>query len=125
MRFNKFLVALSFITFMALIYVYQQAQIFYLAYQSDKKQARLQDSLDKNSILKYNMNVFASLPYLDRSFLSKCSDFELPQEQRLVQLDLTVGPTVLYSKVSEKKPNLFSKFLNIITKQAEAKPINR
>ena len=124
MRLLKILSVISFITFMALVYVYQQTQIFYLAYQSDKKQAQLQDALETNNILRYNIGVFSSLPYLDKNLLAKYSDFEIPNEQRLVRLNIKQGKTSS-SRVLEKRSNLFSKFFNVIIKQAEARTLNR
>lgn len=109
---------------MSLVYVYQQTQIFYLAYQGDRRQRKLQELLDRNNVLRYNLNVYSSLPYLDKGLFVKSADFEIPQVQRLVKLDFTQTKT-RPTRNPEKNKNLFSNLFNIITKQAEARPINR
>lgn len=122
MRLLKTLLIIALVTFTALIYVYQQTQIFYLAYRNDKKQALLQETIDKNNILRYNEKVLSSLPYIEKKLLASYSDFEIPQEQRLVRLDLT---TQGRSEFSRPRNNILVRFFNSITRQAEAKPINR
>ena len=109
---------------MSLVCVYQQKQIFYLAYQGDRKQTKLQELLDRNNVLRYNLNVYSSLPYLDKRLFVKSADFEIPQVQRLVKLDFTQTKTRM-TRNPEKNKNLFTNLFNIITKQAEARPINR
>ena len=124
MRLRRFSLLIFFITFMSLVCVYQQKQIFYLAYQGDRKQTKLQELLDRNNVLRYNLNVYSSLPYLDKRLFVKSADFEIPQVQRLVKLDFTQTKTRM-TRNPEKNKNLFTNLFNIITKQAEARPINR
>lgn len=121
MRLLKTLLIISTITLTALLYVYQQTQIFYLAYQNDKKQARLQEAIDKNNILRYNEKVLSSLPYIEKKLLARHSDFEIPREQRIVRLDLATQSRAEFVKTN----NILVRFFNSITRQAEAKPVNR
>ncbi len=124
MRFPKFLLVLSCITFIALVYTYQQSQIFYLAYQTNKRQSRLQETLDRNHILRYNIGVFGSLPCLEKSLLIGDSDFEIAQDKQLVRLKVIKAEEIA-NLATRNKPNLILSLFNIITKQAEARPINR
>lgn len=122
MRVSKFLLLISFITFMALVYVYQQSEIFYLAYLGGKKQAILADLLDKNNIFRYNINRFSSLPYLDSKILHNV-DFEIPAAKQLVRLPITQDNIKINSE-SERKPNIVFSFFGK-ARQAQAQTLNR
>ena len=124
MKLLRVLLVICLVTLTALLYVYQQTQIFYLAYRNDKKQARLQESIDNNNILRYNIGVLSSLPYIEKKLLAKYSDFEIPEEQRMVKLNLITQRSQARQS-TKKRTNVFARFFNSITKQAEAKPINR
>lgn len=124
MRLPKFLIVISTVTLLAMIYVHQQTEIFYLAYGREKKQANLQELIDRNNILRYNTSLLSSLPYLDKKLFVNNADFEIPQEQRLVKLIL-VEKELNVANNFKKRENLFSKFFNIMTQQAEAKPLNQ
>jgi hypothetical protein len=107
MRLPKFLIVISTMTLLAMIYVHQQTAIFYLAYAGEKKQANLQELLDRNNILRYNTSLLSSLPYLDKKLFVKNSDFEIPQEQRLVKLNL-IQEDINITNNLKKRENLFS-----------------
>jgi len=85
MRVSKFLTIVFSITAFSLLYVYQQTEIFRLAYVGQKKQAFYEDLLDKNSILRYNMESNASLVHIG-SKISGSADFQMPDSYRLISL---------------------------------------
>lgn len=121
MRLSKFLIIIVFITCLCLLYVYQQTEIFRLAYTGQKKNTRLDELLDKNAILRYNINSNSSVVNLADK-LSANADFQIPENYRLVR--------VVFSKASLKlretpkgKPALLSRIFSI-KRQAEAETIN-
>ena len=85
MRLNKFLSMAFFVTFFSLLYVYQQSEIIRLAYAGQKQRMVFQDLLDKNSVLRYNIERSASLVSIG-SNISGNSDFQMPDKYQLVKL---------------------------------------
>lgn len=110
-----------FITFISLIYVYQQNEIFYLAYSGGKRQAVLSDLLDANNILRYNINKCSSLTYLDEKILRKL-DFELPAPGQLVKLEVGRNNANLNSGLNKRTNLIFSFFSG--GRQAQAQTLN-
>lgn len=109
------------ITCLCLLYVYQQTEIFRLAYLGQKKQTYFKDLLDKNSILRYNIDKNASLVCVG-SKISGYSDFKMPDAFRLMRLT----PSKEGLKLKErppKKETIFSRLFGI-KRQAEAKTIS-
>ena len=122
MRLSKFLFLTSFVTLIALTYVYQQNEIFYFAYLGSKKQAMLTDLLDKNNFFRYNIDRFSSLPYLDNKILRNV-DFEIPATKQLVRLQ-TTQDNIEIAQGAKKRPNVFFSFFSR-ARQAQAQPLNR
>jgi len=121
MKLSKFLLTISSITLISLLYVYQQTEIVRLAYVGEKKTTVFQDLLDKNSILRYNIGRSVSLVQLG-SKISGSANYEMPATYRLVKLApsrdiLRPGAQAL------KKESLLSRLFGIKT-QAEARTIN-
>ena len=85
MRISKFVTIVTFITCFSLLYVYQQSEIFRLAYIGQKNQVSFQELLDKNNILKYNIDRNASLISIGNK-ISNEKDFQMPDSYRLVKL---------------------------------------
>ena len=120
MKLSKFLSITTFVTLLSLLYVWQQTEVFRLAYVGQKKEVAFHDLLDKNAILRYNVKKNASLIYIgDR--VAKVSDYEMPGNYRLVRLALP-GDLKVSKRVS-KKENIVSRLFGI-KQQAEAKTTN-
>lgn len=120
MKISKFLAIAIVSTCLSLLYVWQQTEIFRLAYLGQKKEVTHQDLLDKNSILRYNVKRNASLVYIANA-VSKEADFQMPESFRLVR---AVAPSkILVSESLPKKQNLLSRLFGV-RRQAEAKTIN-
>ena len=110
---------MALVTFFALIYVCQQTAIFRLAYVGQKKLVLFQELLDKNSLLRYNINKTTSLVAIgNRVYESRA--FEMPNSYRLVKL-ITSEKSLRRGAVS--KTNIASRLLGV-TRQAEAKTLN-
>ncbi|MGD0336474.1 MAG: hypothetical protein ABSB18_05175 [Candidatus Omnitrophota bacterium] len=121
MQMPKFLSIVFFLTGFSLLYVYQQTEIFHLAYVGQKKQGSFSELLDKNSILRYNIKKNASLTCIGSKF-SGTSDYEMPNSYCLV----TVAPprkSGVLAVASRSGETLLSRIFSI-KRQAEAKTIN-
>jgi len=121
MRLSKFLLVISFITLFFLLYVYQQTEIFRLGYVTVRSQTIFQDLLDKNSILRYNIERKASLVHIFNK-VSECADFEMPATYQLVRLT-SLKEGLRPGTRSLKRENFVWRFFSI-KRQAEAKTIN-
>ncbi len=121
MRVSKFLSIIFLITCICLLYVYQQTEIFRLAYEGQKKQALSQESLDKNTILRYNISSSASLVEIG-SRLSGYAELQIPDTYRLVRLESSPERLRIKGK-SPKRETILSRLFGV-KRQAEARPIN-
>jgi hypothetical protein len=120
MRLSKFLLLIASITMLCLLHVYQQTEIFRFAYLGQKKLVLLQDLLDKNAILRYNIEKDGSLIHIC-SRISEGADFQMPDTYRLVRMKQP--KEMLAAKPVSHKENILSRLFGI-TRQAEAKTIN-
>ena len=93
MRLSRFLSVIFFITGLCLLHVYQQTEIFRYAYAGQKKLGLMQDLLDKNVVLRYNIEKNTSLVRIGDK-ISEDKDFEMPDSYRLVRLKNPVCPAV-------------------------------
>ena len=109
-------------TFIAVVYVYQQSEIFYLAYLGGKKQTILADLLDKNNIFRYNINRLSSLTSLENKILNDV-DFEIPAVKTLVRLNVERENTKINPESKGKTNIIFSFFTR--ARQAQAQTLNR
>jgi len=121
MRMNKFLSMVIFITFFSVLYVYQQSEIIRMAYAGQKQYAVFQDLLDKNSILRYNIEKNSSLVNIGSS-LSDRSDFQMPDKYQLVKLVATPAGVAL-AEAGGSRQGLVSRILGL-NRQAQAKTVN-
>lgn len=122
MKVSKFLLLVSSITVFVILYVYQQSEIFRLGYLIDKRQASFQELLDKNALLRYNVQKNASLIHLGAR-ISAGADFQMPDTYRLVKVVYPAANLKPAGKLTGKE-NIFVRIFGVKT-QAEAKTINR
>ena len=109
------------VTFFSLLYVYQQTEIIRLAYAEQKQYAVFQGLLDKNSILRYNMEKNCSLVNIGGS-VSNHSDFQMPDKYQLVRL-VPSKEGVTFAQGAANKETLLARIFGI-KRQAEARTIN-
>jgi hypothetical protein len=109
------------VTFVSLFYVYQQSEIVRLAYAQQKQHVVFQELLDKNSLLRYNIEKNCSLVSIGQS-VSNRSDFQMPDKYQLVRLVPTKEGVTLVEQ-SANKETLLARVFGI-RGQAEAKTIN-
>jgi hypothetical protein len=121
MKLSRFILITTIVTFLCVLYVYQQTEILRLAYLGQKKRVAFDDLLDKNSILRYNINKGVSLVRIGDS-VSKCTDYEMPNSYRLVKF-IRSEDNLKIGALAVKKENFLSRLFGI-KRQAEAKTIN-
>jgi len=121
MKLSKFLLGTIFVTLFSVLYVFQQSEIFRLAYVGQKKVTSFQDLLDKNAILRYNMGKSVSLVRIG-NMISQAKDYEMPDTYKLVRLSQPLE-NLKVAEHSYKQESTFSRLFGI-KKQAEAKTIN-
>lgn len=121
MKLNRFLSTTIFVTLFGILYVYQQTEIFRLSYEGEKRQVILQDLLEKNNILRYNIKRNNSLVKIGERFIAS-SDFEMPANFRLVRLK-TPEENLRLVRQSTGRLNILARLFSI-KRQAEAKTLN-
>ncbi len=120
MRLSGFMCLAVFGTLFSLLYVYQQTEIFRLAYDGQKKVSLVEDLLDKNTILRYNISQNSSLIRIGNK-VSSGTDFQMPDTYKLVKLTYPLAGSQA-NKYVIKKETVVSRLFGI-KRQAEAKTI--
>ena len=85
MKMSKFLSVTVFVTSFCVLYVYQQSEIFRLAYLGSKKQNNYNELFDKNTALSYNIKKSSSLVNIGTR-INGSSDFQMPDNYRFVKV---------------------------------------
>jgi hypothetical protein len=101
--------------------VYQQTEIFRLAYQGQKKQAFFEELLNKNTVLQYHIKKGASLVRIG-DMISQGRDLQMPDSYGLVRIKRSAESPVTYAR-RDIPQNLFAR-LFAVKRQAEAYTIN-
>jgi hypothetical protein len=120
MNLKKTLKILVFLLPLALIYVWQGTQVFKLAYQMENKVCVYKELLEKNSILRYNIDVKISSQEMGQGFLAKDKDLKIADSVFIVKAkNNTQEPNSIYSKL--ERENHLLRFFNPPA-EAESKP---
>lgn len=120
MKLSKFISIVGLFTCISLLYVYQQSEIFRLAYTGQKHLTVFQELLDKNTVLKYNIEKNASLIRIGNK-IYEGADFQMPDSYQLVRLERSLEN--LKNEGLPKKENIVSRIFGVRS-QAEARTIN-
>ena len=121
MKLTKFFSAVVFITSFSVLYVYQQSEIFRLAYLGQKKQAVFTELLDKNTALRYNINKSSSLVNIGAR-ISGTNDFQMPDNYRFVKFISSSGGLKLADQ-RQAQEGLLARIFSL-KHEAQAKTIN-
>jgi hypothetical protein len=121
MKLTKFFSAVIFITSFSVLYVYQQSEIFRLAYLGQKKQATYTELLDKNTALRYSINKSSSLVNIGAR-ISTTNDFQMPDNYRFVKFIASPEGLKLANQNSGQE-SLLAKIFSL-KREAQAKTIN-
>ena len=118
---SKFLSVTVFVTSFCVLYVYQQSEIFRLAYLDSKRQNTYNELLDKNTALSYNIKKGSSLVNIG-SRISGTNDFQMPDNYRFVKV-ITSKDGLRPVNQSQAKTGLLASIFSL-KREAQAKTIN-
>jgi len=121
MKLTKFFSAVVFVTSFSVLYVYQQSEIFRLAYLGQKKQVIFTELLDKNTALMYNINKSSSLVNIGAR-ISGSDDFQMPDNYRFVKFISSSGNLKLADQRQDQE-GLLARIFSL-KREAQAKTIN-
>ncbi|MFA5118875.1 MAG: hypothetical protein WC695_08535 [Candidatus Omnitrophota bacterium] len=121
MKLSRFLVIAVFVTSFAVLYVWQQTEIIRLAYTGQKSLSVFQDSLDNNSVLRYNLKRKTSLINIGNRVEGN-KDFQMPDSYCLVKLASQKEDLGLVSRAPVKRENILARLFGI-KMQAQAQTI--
>ena len=121
MKLTKFLSMVVFVTSFSVLYVYQQSEIFRLAYLGQKKQIIFTELLDKNTALRYNINKGSSLVNIGER-INGTNDFQMPDNYRFVKF-ITSKEGLKLADESQSREGLLARIFSL-KREAQAKTIN-
>ena len=121
MKLTKFFSAVVFITSFSVLYVYQQSEIFRLAYLGSNKQKTYNELLDKNTALNYNIKKSSSLVNIG-SRISGTNDFQMPDKYRFVKV-VTSRDELKPANQNQAREGLLAGIFSLM-REAQAKTIN-
>lgn len=121
MKLTKFLSMVVFITSFSVLYVYQQSEIFRLAYLGQKKQALFTELLDKNTALRYNINKGSSLVNIGGR-INGTSEFQMPDNYRFVKF-VSSREGLKLADQNQGNEGLMARIFGL-RREAQAKTIN-
>jgi hypothetical protein len=121
MKLSKSLFAIALITVFSLLFVWQQTEIFRLAYDGQKIETEFRNTLDNNSVLRYNLKTNTSLTRI-YSKISLPEDFQLPDAYMLVTVASPAAQARSYRQLAVKEENLFARVFGM-NRSAEAKTV--
>jgi len=117
MKLSRFLFIVLFLTMVSLSYVWQQTEIFCLAYKGQGRLSAYQGLAEKNAILKYCKQSNISLVRISNR-LDEKDRFQIPETYRLVRL--ASSQRNLRTKANPSKRENFLSRLFSVKRQAEA-----
>ncbi len=121
MKLTKFFSAVVFVTSFSVLYVYQQSEVFRLAYLGQKKQVVFTELLDKNTALRYNINKGSSLVKIGER-INASNDFAMPDNYRFVKFVASKEGLKLADQ-NQNREGLLARIF-ILKREAQAKTIN-
>ena len=125
MRLFKTVMFIAFVTVVALVYVHQQVELVKLSYAIGSKEKQLNDMLDRNEGLGYNIENLEDPARLEQILLSENIDIVMPRPKNIVLAAKTkVAEDGLRASSIEKPFNLFG-VLEIFSPRAEAQTKDR
>jgi len=122
MKMTKFFTVTVFVTSFCLLYVYQQSEIFRLAYLGSRRQVTYNELFDKNTALSYNIKKSSSLVNIG-SRISGTSDFQMPDKYRFVKVVTSKDGGIRPANQNQGKEGLLAAIFSL-KREAQAKTIN-
>ena len=122
MRFARSIIPVIVLTLASLIYVHQQVELVKLSYSIEKKEKKLNEILDRNNQLSYNIKNLESPSRLESVLVSKNINITFPKKGHVLKM---AKPVIIYGAQDihpvglERKVNIFG-FLDFFIPRAEA-----
>ncbi len=111
-------------TFLILVYIHLQMQIVDLAYQGQRKEAQIEDLLDKNGSTFYAISKLKSANHLGEKLLAENSKMQFAGANDIIYVaangDMIGNNDLQQALPVEQKPNILANLLSFAT-QAEAR----
>lgn len=121
MKMTRFFSLTVFITACCVLYVYQQSEIFRLAYLGSRRQVTYNELFDRNTALSYNIKKNSSLVKIG-SRISGTNEFQMPDKYRFVKV-VTQNDSLKPVSQNEPKAGLLAGIFGL-RREAQAKTIN-
>ena len=121
MRLAKSLLVIALSTVFSLFFVWQQTEIFRLAYEGQKIETEFKNTRDKNSVLRYNLKTNTSLTRIYGK-ISTPEEFQLPDAYMLVKLSSPAAHARSHRQLLAKEESLLSRVFGV-NRSAEAKTV--
>lgn len=124
MKVSKFLLLVFVVTSSAIVYVWQNIHQIELSYQILEREKVINNLIDQNCILKYNVTQLKSPLYLENKLMANKMDLRYSKPKVLVaQLEKEGYSLNLVKNISFiSKINKFVSRLFAVKREAEAKP---
>jgi hypothetical protein len=122
MRLSKFLSLAFLLTLFSSLYVWQQTEVFRLAYEGQKNTTSFKELLDENSFLRYNLKKNTSLVRLGTKAWQS-GDFCMPANFCLVKVAEPRTYSRIVSNSAPRRQSLAARIFGF-NRQAEAKTIS-
>lgn len=126
LKLFKFIISITAITLIALIYVHQQIELVKLSYAIDGKERNIEHMLDRRESLGYNIKELESPSRLEKALLSQKIEVAFPKRGEVVKVASLLADDAsgrpLKKLAIEKKANI-SGILEFfgIAREAQAK----
>ena len=124
MKLTRFLKGMAILTFLSVIYIHLQVQIYDFAYQAKRKEKDLHRWSDHNGNMTYSILKLKSANHLGVKLLTQDSNLQFRDNNNIIKLEthipLKKERSVVEPPKIEKKPNVLASIFSLRS-QAEAK----
>ena len=123
MRIPRYITMVLLITLVALSYVHQQIEVVKLSYEIQSNTHRLNDLLDQNEILQYNVIALMAPSNLENRLLDNDIRLVMPERWQVVRVASSGPDTQALLQERRTLPRLYA-FLRdfALGREAQAKP---
>lgn len=123
MNLSKFLTIVVMITMASLFYVHQEIELVKQSYEVQTNQQKVNDLLDQNRILKYNVSALKAPFNLEDRLAANNIKLVSPERWQVVHVASSATKESIARKESPSKIYNFFKLFSF-SRVAQAKPIN-
>jgi len=123
MTFGRTIKSIGFMTLMALIYISMQMQIVSLAYQGKSQEKHIQQLIEDNNNVTYDIMVMKSANHIGSHLLAADPSLDFASEAAVIEI---AAPVVEVQSIEEmssssKKATFFSRLIALASSEAEAR----